>query len=124
MWQKGIIMADMSMKEMLVAVSEGKVDAEVMAKASLELAKLDAKAKAKAEKAKSKKAEADAPLLAAAMEYMAGKDGVLASEMSAVLKVSVSKASSVLMALVKEGVADVSDVKVAKVGVRKSYKLV
>ena len=114
----------MSMKEMLVAVSEGKVDAEVMAKASEELVKLDAKAKAKAEKAKSKKAEADAPLLAAVMEYMADKEGVLASEVSALLEVSVSKASALLKALVAEGVAEASDVKVAKVGVRKAYKLV
>lgn len=113
----------MSMKEMLVAVSEGKVDAEVMAKAVEELAKLDAKAKAKAEKAKAKKAEADAPLLAAVMEYMADKE-VLASEVSAKLGVSVSKASALLKALVAEGVAEASDVKVAKVGVRKAYKLV
>lgn len=114
----------MSMKEMLVAVSEGKVDAEVMAKAVEELAKMDAKAKAKSEKAKAKKAEVDAPLKEAVVAYMMGKDGVLASEMAAVLDVSVSKASALLKALVAEGLAEASDVKVAKVGVRKAYALV
>lgn len=114
----------MSMKEMLVKVASGEVDAEVMEKAKVELEKLDAKAKAKSDKAKAKKAEADAPLYEALVSYLMGKEMVLASEAAVVLGVSVSKASALLKKLVEAGDVEVSDVKVAKVGVRKAYKLV
>lgn len=103
-------------KDFLRQISEGVVTEEIMAAAKAEYDKLE-------EKAAVKRAE-NAPLIEGIMNILKdNEDFLLTSAFAEELGINSSKASSILRALVDEGIAVVEDVKVPKKGMQKGYKL-
>ena len=110
----------MTNREFLNAIiSNTALSAELIEHATAELAKLDA-ANEKRKNKPSKASIENAPI----METLAGALTDMpqtAAELAVVAGISVQKASSLLRQLVASGVADVTDVKIAKKGICKGY---
>lgn len=107
---------------MAVMDSDMGVEYRDFAKAELDkLAKASESKKAKA----SEKSKAEYELAKGSYKVALGSgELMLASQVADKVGVSVQKAQAVLKKMVAEGVVEVYDVKVAKVGARKAYKLV
>ena len=111
----------MTNREFLSAIAERKeMTDELVEFAKKEIEKMD-NANAKRRNTPSKKAIENEPLLAKIETELLSETGITAAEVAAVLETSVQKASSLLRTLVANGKANVSDVKVPKRGVQKSY---
>lgn len=115
----------MTIREFFNAVIEGNYNDELTAKATEELAKMDAanaKRKEKAATGESKKAQENAPIIAALTAALTN-DFQTAGDLAAVVGISTQKASSLLRQIVAAGNAVSEDIKVAKKGTCKGYRL-
>lgn len=113
----------MTQREFLTAITAGTtITAEMIEFAANEIAKMDA-ANAKRKEKVSKAAIANAPIMDRIVDEILGTDAKTATDIAAVLEVSVQKASSLLRALVNDGRATQTEVKVAKKGMQKGYTL-
>ena len=111
----------MTNREMLTAVVEGNITEDVIAKATEELAKLDAR-NAKRASTPSKKSLENEPIKENILAYLA-EGAHLAKEIADGCGISTSKASALCRQMVTDGRLAVEDVKVKGKGVQKSYSL-
>ena len=111
----------MTNREMLTAIVNGEVTEDVIAKATEELAKLDAR-NAKRANTPSKKSVENEPIKVKIAEFLA--DGAhLAKEIADGCEISTAKASALCRQMVDDGRLKVEDVKVKGKGSQKSYSL-
>lgn len=113
----------MTNREFYTAIlSNETLSIELRTFASEALTKLDAK-NAKRAATPSKTAIANEPLKAQILEFLGTRSSALASEIGEALGLSTAKASSLCAQLTAEGKVTSVEVKVPKVGKRKSYFL-
>ena len=118
MCQKEAIMTN---REFLNAIANDETLAtEIRDHASAEIAKMDA-ANEKRKNKPSKAATENAPLIAQIVDEILGTEAMTASDVAAVLGVSVQKASSLLRTIVANGQAVATEVKIPKKGTQKAY---
>ena len=115
-------MDKMTKREFYTAIMNGEIDEQVKLFASEELEKMDA-ANEKRRNTLSKKAQENLPLLEKIMNEILDDKPKTATDVAAVLEVSVQKASGLLRCLVDEGKADKVDVKIKGKGSCKGYTL-
>lgn len=113
----------MTKREMYVAISNGEMNDELMAMAAAELEKMDAAAE-KRKGQPSKKAEENQPLIDRIASEILTAEPQTATDIAAVLELSVQKTSALCRAAVAQGKATQVDVKVPKRGTMKAYSLV
>ena len=112
----------MTKREFYVAISNGEMSDELMAMATAEIEKMDAANEKRKEKT-SKKSEENQPLIDRIVNEILTAEPQTATDVAAVLEVSVQKASSLCRAAVTQGKAVQSDIKVPKKGNQKAYAL-
>lgn len=112
----------MTNREFYNAIVNGNVNDEVIAQAQAALDKMDA-ANEKRRNTPSKKAIENQPILDTIVNEVLTSEPKTASDVAAEIKVSVQKASALLRALVADGKAVATDVKVPKKGTQKAYTL-
>lgn len=111
----------MTNREFLTAVAAlENAPEEIKTYAEEKLAKMDATNEARKNKP-SKKATENAPIMAQIADEVLGTEAVTAATVAEKVGISVQKASALLRALVDEGKATVTEVKVPKRGVQKAY---
>lgn len=115
-------MDKMTKREFYTAIMNGEIDEQVKLFASTELEKLDA-ANEKRRNTLSKKAQENLPLLQQITDEILTDEPKTATDVAAVLEVSVQKASGLLRRLVEEGKAVKVDVKIKGKGTQKGYIL-
>lgn len=115
-------MDKMTKREFYTAIMNGEIDEQVKLFASEELEKMDA-ANEKRRNTLSKKAQENLPLLQKITDEILTDEPKTATDVAAVLEVSVQKASGLLRRLVKEGKAVKVDVKIKDKGTQKGYTL-
>lgn len=115
-------MDKMTKREFYTAIMNGEIDEQVKLFASTELEKLDA-ANEKRRNTLSKKAQENLPLLQQITDEILTDEPKTATDVAAVLEVSVQKASGLLRRLVEEGKAVKVDVKIKGKGMQKAYML-
>lgn len=115
-------MDKMTKREFYTAIMNGEIDEQVKLFASTELEKLDA-ANEKRRNTLSKKAQENLPLLQQITDEILTDEPKTATDVAAVLEVSVQKASGLLRRLVEEGKAVKVDVKIKGKGTQKAYML-
>lgn len=111
----------MTNREFYTAIVNGEMNEEIVAKATEEIAKLDAR-NAKRSSKPSKKSLENEPIKAKIVEFLA-EGSHLASEIASGCEISTSKASALCRQLVESGTLTVADVKVKGKGTQKSYSL-
>lgn len=109
----------MTYREMLNAIVNGTINEEVMAKAQERIDRLDAENEKRKNRV-SKKALENAPIMDAIAEKLTDTPQT-ATEIAAVIEISVQKASALLRKLVADGRAVKEDVKVKGKGTQKGY---
>lgn len=112
----------MTNREFYNAIVNGNVNDEVIAQAQAALDKMDA-ANEKRRNTPSKKAIENQPILDTIVNEVLTSEPKTASDVAAEIEVSVQKASALLRALVADGKAVATDVKVPKKGTQKAYTL-
>lgn len=112
----------MTNREFYEAIVNGTINDEVTAHAQSALEKMDA-TNEKRRNTPSKTAIENQPLIDTIVGGILTAEPKTASDVAAELGVSVQKASALLRAIVADGKATVSDVKVAKKGTQKAYAL-
>lgn len=112
----------MTKREFYTAIMNGEIDEQVKLFASEELEKMDA-ANEKRRNTLSKKAQENLPLLQQIIDEILTEEPKTATDVAAVLEVSVQKASGLLRRLVEEGKAAKVDVKIKGKGTQKGYRL-
>lgn len=115
-------MDKMTKREFYTAIVNGEIDEQVKLFASEELEKMDA-ANEKRRNTLSKKAQENQPLLQQITDEILTEEPKTATDVAAVLEVSVQKASGLLRRLVEEGKAAKVDVKIKGKGTQKGYTL-
>lgn len=115
-------MDKMTKREFYTAIMNGELDEQVKLFASEELEKMDA-ANEKRRNTLSKKAQENLPLLQKITDEILTDEPKTATDVAAVLEVSVQKASGLLRRLVGEGKAVKVDVKIKGKGTQKGYTL-
>lgn len=110
----------MTNREFLTNIANGTITDAEKAFAEERLAKIDATNEARKNKP-SKKATENAPLMDQIANEVLSAEAVTAATVAEALGVSVQKASHLLRALVADGRAVVTDVKVPKKGTQKAY---
>ena len=111
----------MTNREFLNAIANDETLAtEIREHAAAEIAKMDA-ANEKRKNKPSKAATENAPLIAQIVDEILGTEAMTASDVAAVLGVSVQKASSLLRTIVANGQAVATEVKIPKKGTQKAY---
>ena len=110
----------MTRREFYTMISEGTVNDEIMAMAAAEIEKLDAANDTRKEKT-SKKAEENQPLVDRIVNEILGTEPMTATDVAAVLEVSVQKASSLCRTAMAQGGAVQTEIKVPKRGTQKAY---
>jgi predicted HTH transcriptional regulator len=113
-------MDKMTKREFYTAIMNGEIDEQVKLFASEELEKMDA-ANEKRRNTLSKKAQENLPLLQQITDEILTEEPKTATDVAAVLEVSVQKASGLLRRLVEEGKATKVDVKIKGKGTQKGY---
>ena len=111
----------MTNREFYTAIVNGEMNDEIVAKATEEIAKLDAR-NAKRSSKPSKKSLENEPIKAKIVEFLAS-GSYLASEIASGCKIATSNASALCRQLVESGSLTVCDVKVKGKGTQKSYSL-
>ena len=111
----------MTNREMFTAIVNGEITDEVVAKATEEIAKLNARNAKRASKP-SKKSLENEPIKAKIAEFLESGSH-LASEIASACEISTSKASALCRQMVESGSLTVCDVKVKGKGTQKSYSL-
>ena len=112
----------MTKREFYVAVSNGEMDEELMNYATAEIEKMDAANEKRKEKT-SKKAEENQPLIDRIVNEILTTEPKTATDIAAVIELSVQKTSALCRAAVAQGKAVQSEVKVPKRGNQKAYTL-
>lgn len=108
-------------REILKAIMNGTIDADIQAWAKGQIEKMDAR-NAKRTSKPSKTSVANAPLKEAIYNYLVENDGKFTeAELGAVIEATHNKAGSLVRQLVAEGKVSVEEVKIPKVGKRKAY---
>lgn len=115
-------MDKMTKREFYTAIINGEIDEQVKLFASEELEKMDA-ANEKRRNTLSKKVQENLPLLQQITDEILTEEPKTATDVAAVLEVSVQKASGLLRRLVEDGKAVKVDVKIKGKGTQKGYTL-
>ena len=115
-------MDKMTKREFYTAIKNGKIDEQIKLFATEELEKMDA-VNEKRRNTLSKKAKENEPLLRQITDEILTEEPKTATDVAAVLNVSVQKASGLLRCLVKDGMAIKVDVKIKGKGTQKAYVL-
>ena len=113
-------MDKMTKREFYTAIMKGEIDEQVKLFASEELEKMDA-VNEKRRNTLSKKAKENEPLLQQITNEILTEEPKTATDVAAVLEVSVQKASGLLRRLVEDGKAVKVDVKIKGKGTQKGY---
>ena len=114
----------MTNRDFLTAISTMEnISEELKAEALARIEKIDATNEARKNKP-SKKALENAPIMEQIVNEVLGTEAVTAGAVAEAVGISVQKASALLRALVAEGKATVTEVKVPKRGVQKAYAAV
>ena len=116
-------MDKMTKREFYTAIKNGKIDEQVKLFATNELEKMDA-VNEKRRNTLSKKAKENEPLLDKIEREILTEEPKTATDVAAVLEVSVQKASGLLRCLVEDGKAAKVDVKIKGKGIQKGYSKV
>lgn len=116
-------MEKMTKREFYTAIMNGEINDQVKLFASTELDRMDV-ANKKRREAVSKKAQENLPLLEEIMNEILTDEPKTATDVAAILEVSVQKASSLLRRLVEEGKAEKTDIKIKGKGTQKAYSKV
>ena len=113
----------MTNREFYTAIVNGQMNDDIVAKATEEIEKLDARNAKRASKP-SKKSLENIPIRAHIAGFLEENEGShLASEIASGCEISTSKASALCRQLVESGSLTVCDVKVNGKGTQKSYSL-
>ena len=112
----------MTKRDFYTMISNGTVNDEVVEFATAEIAKLDAANEKRKEKT-SKKAEENQPLVDRIANEILNDQPMTATDVAAILEVTVQKASSLCRTAVARGLAVQTDIKVPKKGNMKAYCL-
>ena len=112
----------MTNREFYTAIINGTVNEDVIAHAQAAIDKMEA-TNEKRRNTPSKTAIENQPLVDNILANVLTAEPKTASDVAAEIGVSVQKASALLRAIVADGKATVSDVKVAKKGTQKAYAL-
>ena len=115
-------MDKMTKREFYTAVMKGEIDEQVKLFATEELEKMDA-TNEKRRNTLTKKAKENEPLLNKIKSEILTEEPKTATDVAAVLEVSVQKASGLLRRLVEDGKAAKVDVKIKGKGTQKGYTL-
>ena len=115
-------MDKMTKREFYTAIMKGKIDEQVKLFATEELEKMDA-ANEKRRNTLSKKAKENEPLLNKIESEILTEEPKTATDVAAILEVSVQKASGLLRRLVEDGKAAKVDVKIKGKGTQKGYTI-
>lgn len=115
-------MDKMTKREFYTAIMKGEIDEQVKLFATEELEKMDA-VNEKRRNTLSKKAKENEPLLQQITNEILTEEPKTATDVAAVLKVSVQKASGLLRRLVEDGKAAKVDVKIKGKGTQKGYTI-
>lgn len=115
-------MDKMTKREFYTAIKNGKIDEQVKLFASDELEKMDA-VNEKRRNTLTKKAKENEPLLKQITDEILTEEPKTATDVAAILNVSVQKASGLLRRLVEDGKAAKVDVKIKGKGTQKGYVL-
>ena len=107
-------------REVLNTIVNGTINDEVIAWASAQIERMDA-ANEKRRNSVSKKAQENAPLVDRIVNEILGDEPKTATDIAAVMELSVQKVSALCRAAVKEGRAVSEDVKVKGKGTQKGY---
>ena len=110
----------MTKRDFYTMISNGTVNDEVVEFATAEIAKLDAANEKRKEKT-SKKAAENQPLVDRIANEILGAEPMTATDVAAILEVTVQKASSLCRAAVAQGLAVQTEIKVPKKGNQKAY---
>lgn len=113
-------MDKMTKREFYTAIMNGEIDEQVKLFASEELEKMDA---ANEKRRNTQKAQENQPLLQQITDEILTEEPKTATDVAAVLGVSVQKASGLLRRLVEDGKAVKVDVKIKGKGTQKGYTL-
>lgn len=112
----------MTYREFYTAIVNGEITAEVVAKATEEIAKLDTRNANRASRP-SKVALANEPIKASILEFLANGETHIAKEIGEAVGITTFKASALCGQLAKDGKVVASEVKLPKVGKRVAYTL-
>ena len=112
----------MTNREFYNAIINANINDEITAYAQAAIEKMDA-TNEKRRNTPSKTQVENQPLMDKIANEVLTAEPKTASDVAAVLEISVQKASALLRALVNDGKATVTDVKVAKKGTQKAYAL-
>lgn len=115
-------MDKMTKREFYTAIMKGEIDEQVKLFATEELEKMDA-ANEKRRNTLSKKAKENEPLLQQITNEILTDEPKTATDVAAILEVSVQKASGLLRRLVEDGKAAKVDVKIKGKGTQKGYTI-
>ena len=113
----------MTKREFYVAISNGSMNDEIMAMATAEIEKMDAANEKRKEKT-SKKAEENQPIIDRIVNEVLTAEPMTATDIAAVVELSVQKTSALCRAAVAQGRAVQTEVKVPKRGTMKAYSLI
>ena len=114
--------AKMTKREFYTAIKNGKIDEQIKLFATEELEKMDA-VNEKRRNTLSKKAQENQPLLDKIEGEILTEEPKTATDVAAILEVSVQKASGLLRRLVEDGKAAKVDVKIKGKGTQKGYTI-
>ena len=112
----------MTNREFLTAIANGTINEDVIAHASTAIEKMDAANLARKNKP-SKKALENAPIIEQIVNEVLGTEPMTAAQVAEVVGISVQKASALLRAIVTDGRAVATDIKVPNKGTCKGYTL-
>ena len=115
-------MDKMTKREFYTAIMKGEIDEQVKLFATEELEKMDA-VNEKRRNTLSKKAKENEPLLNKIESEILTEEPKTATDVAAILEVSVQKASGLLRRLVEDGKAAKVDVKIKGKGTQKGYTI-
>ena len=115
-------MDKMTKREFYTAIMKGEIDEQVKLFATEELEKMDA-VNEKRRNTLSKKAQENQPLLQQITDEILTEEPKTATDVAAILNVSVQKASGLLRRLVEDGKAAKVDVKIKGKGTQKGYTI-
>ena len=111
----------MTNREFLTAIANMEnISEDLKNEAMARIEKMDATNEARKNKP-SKKAEENAPIMDQIFNEVLGTEAKTAATVAEAIGVSVQKANALLRAMVADGRADVTDVKVPKKGTQKAY---
>ena len=113
----------MTKRDFYTAISNGEMTDELKAMAYAEIEKMDAANEKRKEKV-SKKAAENQPIIDRIVNEILTAEPMTATDIAAVIELSVQKTSSLCRAAVAQGKAVQSEVKVPKKGPQKAYALV